>query len=154
MAVPVKDKIYVFLQVLVLLAWLPQCEALELILPENLRWLALFGAGIGFILILLAALQLNTGISPFPSPKDGAKLLTKGVFALARHPIYSGVLFMAFGLSFWFYSGYKLIISFLLLLVFYFKSRYEEARLQQRFSEYELYKQQTGRFFPKFRWRI
>ncbi len=154
MAVPAKDKIYVFLQFLVFLVWLPEFESLHFIFPENLRWLALMGAGIGFLLILIALLQLNTNLSPFPSPTQGAKLVTSGVFAFARHPIYSGILFMAFGLSVWFTSGYKLIISILLLLVFYFKSSYEEKLLQQQFTEYEVYKKQTGRFFPKFRWRI
>lgn len=154
MAVPAKDKMYVFLQFLVFLAWLPEFEALKFIFPENLRWLALFGSGIGLLVILIAFLQLNTNLSPFPSPKQGAKLITSGAFAFARHPIYSGILFMAFGLSIWFHSGYKLIISFLLFLVFYFKSRYEEKRLRIHFPEYVLYSRETGRFFPKFKWRI
>lgn len=154
MAVPAKDKIYVFLQFVIFLTWLPKIESLQFVFPENLRWLGLIGAGIGLLLILVAFLQLNTNISPFPSPKEGAKLVTSGVFAFARHPIYSGLLFMAFGLSVWFNSGYKLIISFLLFLILYFKSRYEEERLQHRFPEYVLYKRQTGRFFPKFKWRI
>lgn len=151
---PAKDKMYVFLQLLVFLAWLPQSKVLEVILPENIQWLALFATGIGFLLIVTAFVQLNTNLSPFPSPKPGAKLITSGAFAFARHPIYSGIIFMAFGLSIWFHSGYKLIISFLLLLVFYFKSRYEEKRLIHRFPEYEMYSRETGRFFPKFKWRI
>ncbi len=154
MAVPAKDKMYVFIQILVFLAWLPEFEALQFKLPENLRWIALISAGIGLLLILFAFLQLNTNLSPFPSPKQGAKLVTSGVFAFARHPIYSGILFMAFGLSIWFSSGYKLIISFLLFLVFYLKSRYEEERLVHRFPKYVIYRRETGRFFPKFKWRI
>ena len=154
MAVPLKDKTYVALQFLVLLAWIIKVESWHFPLPENLQKLALFFAGIGLLLILIAFLQLNTNLSPFPSPKKSAKLITSGIFAFARHPIYSGILFMAFGLSFWWNSGYKLLISFMLFLVFYFKSRYEEERLEIRFPEYVLYKRQTGRFFPKFRWRM
>lgn len=154
MKIPAKDKMYVFLQLLVFLAWLPEPKALEVILPENIQWLALFGSGIGFLLIVTAFVQLNTSLSPFPSPKSGAKLITSGAFAFARHPIYSGILFLAFGLSIWLHSGYKLIISFLLLMVFYFKSGYEEKCLLNRFPEYEIYRRETGRFFPKFKWRI
>ncbi len=154
MAVPKKDIIFVALQFLVFLAWIIPVDRWYFRLPENLRWLALFAAGIGVLLCVLALLQLNTNLSPFPSPRAGAKLLTSGVFAFARHPIYSGILLVAFGLSVWFNSGYKLGISLLLLLVFYLKSRYEEKRLQERFPEYVLYKRQTGRFFPKFNWRI
>src|SRR5690606_6752899 len=111
-------------------------------------------AGIGLLLVIAAFLQLNTNLSPFPSPKEGAKLVTNGVFAFARHPIYAGVLFMAFGISFGRGSGYKLIISVLLYLLFFLKSRYEEQRLQEIFPDYVLYKRVTGRFFPKFNWRI
>ena len=154
MAVPGKDKFFVALQFLVILAWIINMDAWQFRLSENLRGLALIFAGVGFLVVIIALLQLNTNLSPFPSPKEGAKLITSGVFAFARHPIYSGILFMAFGLSVWLNSGYKLVISFLLLFVFYFKSRYEEERLRQRFPEYVLYKQQTGRFFPKFKGRI
>ncbi|MGB7842922.1 MAG: isoprenylcysteine carboxylmethyltransferase family protein [Salinimicrobium sp.] len=154
MAVPIKDKIFVALQFLVFLVWLIDVDAWHFRLSENLRVLALIFAGLGLVLILIAFLQLNKNLSPYPSPKKRAKLINSGVFAFARHPIYSGILFMAFGLSVWLNSGYKLGISFLLLVVFYFKSRYEEERLTQRFPEYVFYKQQTGRFFPKFNWRI
>ncbi len=154
MAVPKKDIIFVALQFLVFLVWLIPVEQLRFELSENMHMLALVVAGIGLLIILIAFLQLNTNLSPFPSPTKGARLVTSGVFAFARHPIYSGVLFMAFGLSVWLGSGYKLLISLLLLLVFYFKSRYEENKLQERFPEYVLYKRQTGRFFPKFRWRM
>lgn len=154
MAVPTKDKIFVGLQFLVFLVWIIDVEEWNFHFPENLQKLALIVAGLGLLLVISAFVQLNTKISPFPSPKEGAKLITSGVFAFARHPIYSGILFMAFGLSIWMNSGYKLLISFLLFVVFYFKSRYEEERLQQRFAEYVFYKRQTGRFFPKFKWRI
>lgn len=154
MPVPKKDKIFVALQFLVFLVWLLRIKTLQFELSQNMQTLALIVAGIGLLIILVAFLQLNTNLSPFPSPTKGAKLVTSGAFAFARHPIYSGVLFMAFGLSVWLGSGYKLLISILLLLVFYFKSSYEESKLQERFPEYVFYKRQTGRFFPKFRWRI
>lgn len=154
MAVPVKDYAFVILQFLIFVAWLFNLDSLDLILPENLRYIALFVAGLGLLLVIIAFLQLNTNLSPFPSPKKGAKLVTTGVFAFARHPIYSGILFLAFGSSFWLNSGYKLIVSLVLFLLFYLKSRYEEERLQKSFPEYVFYKRQTGRFFPKFNWRI
>lgn len=154
MAVPLKDKIYVLLQLIVFAVWWLDFEGLELIFPPNLRWIALFMAGIGTILILIAFLQLNTHLSPFPSPKEGSKLITSGAFTFARHPIYSGIIMIAFGISFWLGSGYKLIISLVLAILFYAKSSYEEKRLMDRFSEYVNYKAQTGRFFPKFNWRI
>ncbi len=154
MAIPKKDKIYVLLQFLVFVAWLFELENLKFRLSENLHYLGLIVAGIGFILILVALVQIGSKISPFPSPMQGAKLVTSGAFAFARHPIYAGVLFAAFGLSVWLGSGYKLLISLLLYLIFFLKSRYEEKRLLEIFPEYEIYRRNTGRFFPKFKGRI
>ncbi len=154
MAIPKKDKIFVGLQLLLFIAYLLEVEMLMFRISENMHKLALFCGGIGLVLVLVALLQLKTSLSPFPSPKKGTKLITGGVFVFARHPIYAGILFMAFGISVWLGSGYKLIISVLLYLLFFFKSRYEEQLLQETFPEYVEYKKHTGRFFPKFNWRI
>ena len=154
MAIPKKDKYYVLLQILVFLAWLFEVQSLKFQLSENLHWLALFIAGTGLILVSISFLQIWSQISPFPSPRKGAKLVTSGAFAFARHPIYSGIMFMAFGLSVWWGSGYKLLISLLLYLVFYLKSSYEEKQLLKVFPEYAVYRRNTGRFFPKFKGRI
>ena len=154
MAIPKKDKYYVLLQILVFLAWLFEVQSLKFQLSENLHWLALFIAGTGLILVSISFLQIWSQISPFPSPRKGAKLVTSGAFAFARHPIYSGIIFMAFGLSVWWGSGYKLLISLLLYLVFYLKSSYEEKQLLKVFPEYAVYRRNTGRFFPKFKGRI
>lgn len=154
MAVPKKDKIFVTLQFLVFVAWILEFDSWRFQLSENLQGLAFIVAVIGLLLVLIALLQLNTNISPFPSPKKGAKLITGGVFAFARHPIYSGLLFTAFGLSIWLGSGYKVAITLLLYLVFHFKSRYEEQRLIEAFPDYLVYRKNTGRFFPKFKGRI
>lgn len=154
MAVPKKDKIYVGLQVLLFIAWWFEIETLMFRISENMHKLGLFCGAVGVLLIIIALVQLNTSLSAFPSPKKGAKLVRSGVFVFARHPIYAGILFTAFGFSMWLGSGYKLIISTLLYLLLFLKSRYEEQRLQEMFPEYVEYKKNTGRFFPKFNWRI
>ena len=149
-----KDKIYVILQFLLFFAWIFDLENLKFRISENMHSLALICAGVGLGLLLTAMFQLRSKLSPFPSPREGAKLVTTGAFAFARHPIYSGLLFMAFGISVWLGSGYKLIISLFLYFLFLLKSRYEEQRLQEVFLGYADYKRNTGRFFPKFNWRI
>lgn len=154
MAVPKKDKIFVTLQFLVFLAWLPDVNRWHFELSENLQALALIFAVIGALLVLIALWQLRMNLSPFPSPKKEAQLITGGVFAFARHPIYSGLMFMVFGISIWLGSGYKLAVSLLLLVLFHLKSRYEEQRLTEAFPDYPVYKRNTGRFFPKFKGRI
>ena len=154
MSIPKKDKVYVALQFLLFLIWFFEVRDLTFRLSENLHMLALIIAGVGLLLILIALLQIGNKISPFPSLRQGARLVTSGAFAFSRHPIYSGILFMAFGLSVWLGSGYKLVISLLLYLLLFLKSRYEEKRLLKIFPDYALYRRNTGRFFPKFKGRI
>jgi protein-S-isoprenylcysteine O-methyltransferase Ste14 len=154
MAVPQKDKILVAVQILLLLVWVIPVEAWNFELSENLQGLGLGGAVVGFVLVLFAFFQMNTSLSPFPSPRKSAELITGGAFAFARHPIYSGVIFMALGLAVWVGSGYKLVITLLLYIFFHFKSRYEEKLLLRVFPEYAIYRRHTGRFFPKFKGKI
>lgn len=154
MTIPRRDIIYVILQFLLLLFWIFDLDRMEFQISENLHSLGLVIAVAGFLLAAIALWQIRAAISPFPSPRQGAKLVTQRAFAFARHPIYSGILFMAFGLSVYFGSGYKLLISLVLYLLFFLKSRYEEKRLLESFPEYALYRKNTGRFFPKFKGRI
>jgi len=106
--------------------------------------LAIFGA----IIIILALLQLNKNLSPFPSPKNNTALLQNGLYKYIRHPIYTGIILFFTGYSVYQNSFYKLGISMLLLVLFYFKSNYEEQRLGQKFPDYKLYKSKTEKFFP------
>jgi protein-S-isoprenylcysteine O-methyltransferase Ste14 len=111
------------------------------------RIIGLSFAIIGLIISLLAVLQLNKNLSPFPTPTENAILLENGLYKLARHPIYSGLLLLFYGYGIYVDSSYKLIISSSLLVLFYFKTNYEERQLESKFSNYLNYKQNVGRFF-------
>jgi protein-S-isoprenylcysteine O-methyltransferase Ste14 len=120
---------------------------------EVFSWFKTVGwivAIVGFLVIVLALLQLNSNLSPFPTPKDTAVLIQNGLYAWVRHPIYTGILLLFFGYGIYQASLYKLLITFLLWLLFYFKTQYEEVQLQRKFPEYTCYKRKTGRFLPKF----
>lgn len=104
---------------------------------------------IGLVISLLAVLQLNKNLSPFPTPKKNAVLLDNGLYKFVRHPIYSGLLLLFYGYGIYVDSIYKLLISSLLLVLFYFKTYYEERLLEKKFSVYSKYKQKVNRFFPK-----
>lgn len=103
---------------------------------------------LGGLLIILALLQLNKNLSPFPTPKDTTTLLQNGLYKYMRHPIYTGIILFFTGFSLYQNSFYKLGISLLLVVLFHFKSNYEEQRLEQKFPKYKLYKNKTGKFFP------
>jgi len=110
--------------------------------------IGLFIAGFGGVIIILALFQLNKNLSPFPTPKNNTTLLQNGLYKYMRHPIYTGIILLFTGYSLYQNSFYKLGIALLLVILFYFKSNYEEQRLEQKFPDYKLYKNKTGKFFP------
>lgn len=117
------------------------------------HWLKIVGLSIslaGLLVVILAILQLNKNLSPFPTPKDSSVLLQNGVFKLVRHPIYTGLIFLFFGYSIYKDSVFKLTITLLLIILFHNKTQYEEKQLQIKFPEYRTYKSKTGKFFPKW----
>ncbi|MBZ9731559.1 isoprenylcysteine carboxylmethyltransferase family protein [Salegentibacter sp. JZCK2] len=147
---PFKNYFFVGMQLLLFIAWVINIEALEFNRLEFFQPVFLVLSGVGFLIVLISILQLNTNLSPFPKPKENACLITSGLFKYIRHPIYSGILIFLFFLSLYFASGYKIGITVLLLILFWFKSEYEEEQLCLKYAKYRDYRQGTGRFFPKF----
>jgi protein-S-isoprenylcysteine O-methyltransferase Ste14 len=150
MAVSKKDFFFVGLQLALFAAYLFEVPLFDLEVPEQINFLHLAFAVFGTFIVGLGMLQLNKNLSPFPTPKKDSALITSGLFKYVRHPIYTGILIAAFFLAFYLHSGYKFIVFLLLLILFYYKSKYEEKALLQKFPEYESYKANTGRFIPKF----
>ncbi len=139
---------FVGLQFILFLAYAYDVESIRFIFPVFIFWFGVFLFVIGVMITLIAVIQLNMNLSPFPSPLPGAKFIGSGVFKFVRHPIYTG-LFMAFlGYAIISDSVYRIIISMILLILFYFKSQYEEKQLNIVFPQYAKYCETTGRFFP------
>lgn len=143
-----RDYIYVGIQFFLFFLFVFEFN-LRFSIEKFIHYLALALAAFGLILMVLALLQLKYNLTVFPTPKSNGFLVTHGVYRFSRHPIYSGILFLFFGYSIFFGSWYKLIISLALLVLFYFKSQYEEQQLNQKFPEYSSYRKKVGRFFPK-----
>ncbi|WP_179352127.1 methyltransferase family protein [Winogradskyella vidalii] len=141
-----KDYIFVVIQVLLFVAYVVPIKIIAIDLSEWLRYSGLIMAVMGFIFGGIAVLQINTKLSPFPTPIAGAKLLTNGTYAIARHPIYTSILAITLGYAVYEASVFKLIIFLALGFLFYFKSIYEEQLLLNTFSEYSTYKTKTRRF--------
>jgi len=71
------------------------------------------------------------------------------MYKFSRHTIYSGILLFTFGYTSFKYLLYRTLIRRLLLVLFYFKTNYEEHLLDIKFPDYATYKQKIGRFFSK-----
>jgi protein-S-isoprenylcysteine O-methyltransferase Ste14 len=105
----------------------------------------------GVSLSLAGSRALGSALTPFPRPRDGAAFREDGVYALARHPIYGGVLLIALGVSL-ISSPVALIPAALLGLLFEGKRRREEAWLAERYPGYRSYRSRVSRSFLPFLW--
>lgn len=112
-----------------------------------IKYLGAFVSFSGFAIILIAILQLNKNLTPFPTPKENGELISTGLYKYIRHPIYTGIFLASLGIAFYTSSYWQLAIAIILLILFYFKSTYEESLLIQKYKDYEAYIKRTRRFF-------
>lgn len=115
------------------------------------RWLgallALLGAWVG-----LAALRMHgRKLTPLPEPNPTLGLQRTGVYAVIRHPMYTGLLLSAFGLAILLQKPLAIVGATALTAFFNLKAREEERRLQRNYPEYADYQRATGRFLPRWR---
>lgn len=143
---PFKDYAFVSVQVLLFIAYVLPLRLSDIQLPEWLCYSGLVLLGVSILFGIIALLQLNTKLSPFPSPVASGKLITKGAYRVSRHPIYCALIFSGLGYALYTSSLYKMLITATLFILFYYKSVYEERLLSERFPEYEDYKKRTRRF--------
>ncbi|MFN2322025.1 MAG: isoprenylcysteine carboxylmethyltransferase family protein [Trueperaceae bacterium] len=114
----------------------------------GLRALALIVMALGVLLALAAGFRLGHNLTPLPVPVADGRLVTSGVYAFARHPIYGGVLVLALGWSAFAGSLGTLAATLALWTLFEVKSRFEERALLARYPEYARYRAGTRRFVP------
>ncbi len=102
----------------------------------------------GAILLVRGIVDLGSAFTPLPRPRDDAELVETGVYALARHPIYGGLILGALGWSVMQASFVALVASGVMAGFFFLKSAREEAWLEARFDRYAAYRRRTKRFIP------
>lgn len=142
-----RDYVFVILQFLLFLAYAPDFAALSFSRSDILGYVGLGVAVTGLCTGVLALLQMRKSFSPFPTPVAHGELVTNGLFALARHPIYSSILLGAFGYGLYTGSGYRLFIGLCLFVLFNFKAGYEEGELMAKYDGYLEYMKRVGRFW-------
>jgi protein-S-isoprenylcysteine O-methyltransferase Ste14 len=103
---------------------------------------------IGAVLIFKGIRGLRESVTPMPKPKPDGELVVDGVYAYVRHPIYLGVILVAFGYAVAMDSLLALIIALIYVVFYDLKSRREEAWLSQQYPEYRVYASHTKRFVP------
>jgi protein-S-isoprenylcysteine O-methyltransferase Ste14 len=104
---------------------------------------------LGFVILGLSALALGRSLTAHPIPGKNAELVTDGLYRFVKHPIYSGLILIAIGLTITggFFPHAVFLVALLLLLNH--KAKFEEALLSQRYPGYAEYSKKTGRFVPR-----
>jgi protein-S-isoprenylcysteine O-methyltransferase Ste14 len=105
--------------------------------------------GIGFFVGILAINSHKRGnFNVRPDIKESCELVTDGIYAYIRHPMYLSVLLMMLGVYFIYFSIYETILYFLLFIVLMIKLFYEENLWQCYDKEYIKYKKSTKKLIP------
>ncbi|HET7169217.1 MAG TPA: isoprenylcysteine carboxylmethyltransferase family protein [Candidatus Limnocylindrales bacterium] len=102
----------------------------------------------GAVLVVRGVVDLGHALTPLPRPRDDAELVETGAYALVRHPIYGGLILMAFGWAIARASVFAVVLAGLLTAFFHLKSRREERWLETRYPGYAAYRAGTRRFVP------
>ena len=130
------DIIYVSIQFILLAIFFVPIIPTSFQLIGFVKYIGAIISLIGFVVILVAILQLNKNLTPFPTPKESGELINTGLYKFVRHPIYSGIFLGSFGIALYTGSYWQLSIAITLLILFYFKSNYEESLLIQKYTDY------------------
>ena len=90
----------------------------------------------------------SPNLTALPFPKDTAELRESGPYAIVRHPIYSGLIFGAFGWGLYLHAPLTNLFALALFVLFDLKSRREERWLTERFPQYREYCARVKRLVP------
>ncbi len=139
-----KGKILVFIQFFLIFLML-----LPLGTEVRFPYLGLALLGIGLVIGFLAISQHRSGnFNIVPDIKENCTLVTDGIYAYIRHPMYASVLLSMLGVVFLYATYYELVLFIFLTINMLVKLFYEESLWHCESKEYALYKQKTKRLIP------
>lgn len=87
-------------------------------------------------------------LSIMPYVKNGGKMVAKGPYRYVRHPMYTGLILVAWALVSNFYTPTRLIFATILTLALVIKLHLEETYLRKAFEPYADYSKQTKKLIP------
>lgn len=135
-----------FALLLVLILWKPRARW---VLPRGLDTAASALGFLGAAWLVVGAVSLGRSLSAVPLPLVHGKLKTGGLFRLSRHPIYTGLLAIAWSVAVRGGSPYPLAVAGGLTVLLHIKARFEETALEEVYPEYAGYAARTPRFLPR-----
>lgn len=124
----------------------PRTQVWRLPMWASVTVSGLFVAGV--IIAVLGVVGLGASLTANPVPREKATLKTRGLFALVRHPIYSGILLASLSFALRYGSLWSAVGAIVLVVLFAIKARFEERMLLDTYPAYAEYAARVGRFIP------
>jgi protein-S-isoprenylcysteine O-methyltransferase Ste14 len=116
---------------------------------QYLSWiLAAIFSILAIVFLGRSLFDLGQNLTPLPQPRDDGQLVETGVYGIVRHPLYSGVIYLALAYAGWRISWVHLMGSIGLFLFFDAKSRIEEVWLRGKFPNYSNYSTVVKKLIP------
>lgn len=103
---------------------------------------------LGIVIVLVALFTFRQSITPNPIPLDTARLRTKGIYGLIRHPMYSSVIFFLIGFSLFEKAYFSFLLNIGAIIFLTIKIKFEEKQLIEKFPEYKIYQSKTKKLIP------
>ena len=105
--------------------------------------------GMAGLLLLISFAALGNSLTASPLPKQRGQLVTTGLYAHVRHPIYSALLLLSLGVVL--DAGWwpQLVVALMLFLLLRIKAQFEETLLRKAYPKYAAYAAKTPMFFPR-----
>lgn len=104
---------------------------------------------IGSFVIAISFRDLGNSLTVMPESKEGASLITSGIYSKIRHPIYSAILLVSAGFLLIKMSVASIMVFGALSCLLIYKAKYEDTILREKFPEASDYQRSTNAFLPK-----
>ncbi len=112
-------------------------------------YIGAFLLALGIVIGLLAIKAHKRGnFNIRPDIKENCELVTNGVYAYIRHPMYLSVLVSMFGIAVMYFTYYEFMLFLFLLATLLIKMFYEEHLWRCHYPLYEEYVRRTKRLIP------
>ena len=105
----------------------------------------------GLAIVIVSLVSLGAALTPTPVPQESAALRTKGIYSLARPPVYSGILVAALGFTLAVGSIWQVVAWVALAVFFYAKAFWEDRLLAEKHGvAWFDYADHVSSFIPRF----
>lgn len=105
--------------------------------------------GLGALILLgKGLLDLGHNLTPLPHPREDGQLVQSGVYAVVRHPLYSGLTLAAIAWAMYQISLTHAIAALVIFVFFNAKANREENWLSEKYADYQDYQTRVKKLIP------